>query len=113
MAQVKTNKFEAEWTGKFPAPYLGQWKLKKNGKDVSQFIPTDLSVMPMYTYGEYPVWEENPYVAVQQFATDGYQMPEWIRKNLYWLQLVADEDEDYANLFLTFHSYDFRTTRFI
>lgn len=113
MAKAKTNKFEAEWTGKYPRPYLGEWKLKKNGNDVSQFIPTNLKIMPMFTYGEYQVWEENPFAAVQQFATDGYAIPEWIQKNLYWLQLIADEDQDYASLFLAFHAQDFRTTRYI
>lgn len=113
MATTKLNKFEAIWTGKFPQPYMGEWRVKKNGKDITQFLPTSLRVMPAFTYGEYPVWETQPYVAVQQFATDGYAMPEWIMKNKVWLQLMCDADEDYASLYLAFHENDFRTTQFI
>lgn len=113
MATSKKNKFRAEWTGKFPAPYLGEWHLYKNNQLVDQFFPTDKRCIPAFTYGEYPVWEECKFAAVQQFATDGYKMPEWIQLNLYWLQLVCDEDEDYASVYLAFHEFDFRTSRYL
>lgn len=107
------NKFTATWTGRYPMLYLGEWKIKKNGKSIDQFFPTDLRTIPAFTYGEYPVWEESPYAAVQQFATDGYHMPEWIQKNRYWMQLMCDTDEDYASIYLAFHENDFRTSRYI
>lgn len=111
--KITTNKFKAEWTGLPPRPYEGQWKLYKNGQDVTYFLPTDLRIMPSFTYGEYPVWEESPYAYVQQFVTDGYEVPEWIATNLYWLQLVADTDQDYANIYIAFHENDFRTSRYM
>ena len=107
------NKFKVEWTGKYPRLYLGEWHIYKNGKLVDQFLPTNLRTIPAFTYGEYPVWEENPFASVQQFVTDGYEIPEWIQKNLFWLQLIADEDEDYRDIYLAFHEFDFRTSRYL
>lgn len=107
------NKFTATWTGKFPTPYLGEWKVYKNKQEITQFLPTDKRTKPAYTFGEYAVWELSPFESVQQFATDGYKMPEWIRENLYWLQLMVDNDEDYALIYLAFHENDFRTTQYI
>lgn len=113
MATVKKNKFKVEWTGKYPWLWKGEWHVYKNDKCVDQFVPTDKRIVPAFTYGEYPVWEENPYTPVQQFVTDGYAMPEWIMLNKYWLQLIADEDEDYAAIYLAFHEFDFRTSRYM
>lgn len=107
------NRFKATWTGKPPRPYQGQWIVKKNDKDITFFLPTDLQVQPAFTYGEYAVWEENPYAAVQQFVTDGYNVPEWIERNKYWLQLMVDDDQDYQSLYLAFHENDFRTSRYL
>lgn len=107
------NKFTVKWSGKYPMPYLGEWTIKKNGKDITYFLPTDKRTVPAFTYGEYPVWEENPYAEVQQFATDGYKMPEWIQRNRYWMQLMCDADEDYAAIYLAFHEFDFRTSRYM
>lgn len=109
----KGNTFKTKWTGRFPRPYLGEWKLYKNGNDVSFFIPTNLRIMPAYTYGEYVVWEEDPRIMIHQYVTDGYYPAEWIRFNLFWLQLIADTDQDYMNLFNAFHENDFRTSRFL
>lgn len=109
----KPNVFKAEWTGKYPYLYVGEWKLYKNGKDVTFLFPTALRYCPAYTYGEYPVWEESPYSYVTQFATDGLQVPEWIQANLYWLPLVADNTDDFLAIYLAFHEFDFRTSRYI
>ena len=107
------NKFKAEWTGKCPCPYLGEWKLYKNGNDVTYLVPTSFRYRPAYTYGEYPVWEECPYAYVQQFVTDGCEIPEWIQTNLYWLTLLSDNPEDYRNIYLAFHEFDFRTSKWM
>lgn len=107
------NKFKVEWTGKPPHLYLGEWKIYKNNEDITYFFPTDLRTMPAFTYGEYLVWEEAPFAAVQQFVTDGYPMPEWIMKNKYWLQLMVDDDQDYAKIYLAFHEFDFRTSTYL
>lgn len=107
------NKFTVEWTGKYPCLWLGEWHIKKNGKSIDQFFPTDKRCIPAFTFGEYPVWEESPFHPVQQFVTDGYAMPEWIQLNKYWLQLMVDDDEDYASIYLAFHEFDFRTSRYM
>lgn len=113
MATKSANKYKVEWTGSYPNPYLGEWKVYKNGNNITQFLPTDKRTIPAFTYGEYQVWEESQYATVTQFTTDGYKMPEWIRENLYWLQLMADTDADYAALYNAFHEFDFRTSRYI
>lgn len=110
MATKKQNKYTVEWTGKPPRMWMGQWHIKKNGQSIDQFLPTDKRCVPAFTYGEYPVWEQMPFVPVQQFVTDGYRMPEWIQENMYWLQLMCDEDIDYQSIYLAFHEFDFRTT---
>ena len=110
---TKPNKYKAEWTGKEPCLYLGEWKLYKNNEDVTYLFPTALRHCPAYTYGEYPVWEECPYAYVQQYVTDGCQIPEWIQSNMYWLILVGDTPEDFKNVYLAFHESDFRTSKWM
>ncbi len=110
---AKQNKYTVSWSGKYPTFYLGEWTIKKNNDDVTYFLPTELRTRPAFTYGTYPVWEENPFTLVQQWAEDGYQIAEWIRINLYWLQLMADEDIDYATIYNAFHEKDFRTSRYL
>ncbi len=110
------NKYKAEWTGKYPWPYLGEWKLYKNGQDISFLIPTNLKTIPAFTYGEYPVWEERPFTNgayVQQYATDGFRIPEWIEENRTWLSLMIDTEKDFKSIFDAFHKQDFRTSRYI
>lgn len=109
----KMNKFKAEWTGKCPCPYKGEWKLYKNGEDITYMMPTVLRSRPAYTCGDYPVWEECPYACVQQYVRDGYATPEWIQTNLFWLKLICDSPEDYKNIYITFHESDFRTSRWM
>ena len=110
---TKVSKYKAEWTGKYPYQYLGEWKLYRNNTDVSYLVPTCRRYCPAYTFGEYPVWEECPYAYVQQFAKDGLEIPEWIQANLYWLILVGDTGEDFKNIYLAFHEFDFRTSRWM
>ena len=109
----RTNKFKAEWTGKCPCKYLGEWKLTKNGEDVTYLFPTNLRYCPAYTFGEYPVWEECPYTYVEQYVEDGLNTPEWIQANLYWLTLVGDNAQDFKSIYDTFHESDFRTSKFM
>ena len=110
---AKANKYKATWSGKQPCPYLGEWTITKNGEDITYFLPSNLRIVPAFTYGTYPVWEENPFTPVQQYAEDGFKIAEWIRFNLYWLQLMADEDIDYESIYNTFHASDFRTSRYL
>lgn len=107
------NKFKTTWSGKSPRLYIGEWKITKNGEDVTFFFPTNLRTRPAFTFGEYPVWEEEPYTSVQQYVTDGYLVPEWIQANMFWLQLIADTDDDYPAIYWAFHENDFRTSCFI
>ncbi len=107
------NKFKAEWTGKCPCKYTGEWKLYKNSEDVTYLFPTSLRNRPAYTFGEYPVWEECPYTYVQQYVEDGLNTPEWIQANLYWLTLVGDNAQDFKSIYDTFHESDFRTSKFM
>lgn len=107
------NKFKAEWTGKCPCKYIGEWKLYKNCEDVTYLFPTALRNRPAYTFGEYPIWEECPYTYVQQYVEDGLNTPEWIQANLYWLTLVGDNAQDFKSIYDTFHESDFRTSKFM
>lgn len=113
---AKKNTFRAEWSGKSPRPYIGDWKLYKNNEDITFMMPTDLRTLPAFTYGEYPVWEEYAYAEfayVPQFVTDGYRVPEWIQENRTWLDLIVDDDMDYLYLYEAFHKNDFRTSNYI
>lgn len=108
------SKYKVEWTGECPCKYLGEWKIYKNNNDVTFLLPTALRNRPAYTYGEYPVWEEQPFdTYVQQYVTDGCHTPEWIQANLYWLVLVGDNPEDFLAIYNAFHEKDFRTSRWM
>ena len=107
------NKYQVIWTGKEPRYYLGEWKIKKNGRDVSQFIPTNFRIRPAYTWGEYPVIDTAPFQEIKSYVEDGYNTPEWIQHNLYWLQLIVDDEADYKTLYDMFHEKDFRTSRYL
>ena len=113
MANTVKNKFKTEWTGKEPRLYLGEWKLYKNGNDISFMIPTEQRIIPAFTFGEYGVWEEQPFVYVHQYVTDGYRIPEWIQRNQEWLKLIVDTDMDYEYIYNAFHKNDFRTSRYM
>ena len=102
------SKYVTKWSGIYPDPYRGVWTLYKNGKDISHLIPTHLRAMPMYTYGEYPVYYLQPGHCIESYVCDGLHAPEWIRHNLYWLMLIADDDLELSSLYEAFHANDWR-----
>lgn len=102
------TKYLTEWTGKYPDPYRGMWRLTKNGKDISNLIPTWLRCMPMYTYGEYPVYYMEPGMPIESFVCDGFKTPEWVRYNLYWINIIADDEAEFADIYEAFHANDWR-----
>ena len=107
-SKPNSSNITVKWTGENPYPWLGEWKIFKDGKDVTQFLPTHMRTKPMCTYGEYPIWPLPQLGGVWEYAVDGWLMPEWIHRNHWWLRMLCDYDQDYVDIYRAFQAQDFR-----
>lgn len=105
-----SNEYSAEFTGKWPARCIGEWKLYKDGQDISNLIPKELRNDPMWTYGEYDEWyfDEN-YLEDFRSYYDGLKQEEWIKDNKYWLDKISKDENDQNKIFKVINENDFRT----
>lgn len=103
------NKFLAEFTGSYPTRCMGEWKLHKNGKDISEFIPQKLKKEPMGTYGKYESWFFNEDY-IEEFSSyyDGLKQEDWIKENKYWLDKISKDISDHKKIFEAINRSDFR-----
>ena len=102
--------YEAEWTGRYPNLCMGEWKLWKDGNDVSYLIPADLrhSALGMNTAGTYPAWTfDEDWNDNWWSYEDGMDEEAWCQANHEWLQDIGARDE-WGDIFQEFQKYDFR-----
>lgn len=102
------NTYTAEQTGEYPTLCHGEWKLYRNGEDISSFIPEELRFSPMNCAGFYEEWEfDEHYQEIWNTYYDGFSMPHWIKENEYWLKNIGSEI-DYPLIFEAFLEDDWR-----
>lgn len=102
-------KFEVEWTGSYPCLCYGEWKIKKNGVDLSNIIPEDIKHSPMDTYGIYQSWyfDENWMEDFEDYE-DGLCCDNWINRNDYWISKICNNYDEKVMLFNAISEKDFR-----
>ena len=102
------NKFRAEWSGSYPTLCFGEWRLYKNGEDISEYIPEELRDSHMNTKGVYSEWYFDG--GIEDFFNygDGLSCGIWIEKNMDWLKRFCDTEEDFESVFMQFNKSDFR-----
>lgn len=107
----KTSKWEAEWTGSWPALCYGKWIVRKNGVEVDA---GDLPFQgePAGTLNDYSGWSFTSDWDVEDHTyEDGLGVDEWIRR---YGEAIAeclpldDVDADLRALYWAFNEHDFR-----
>ena len=102
--------FEAKWTGEYPTLCFGEWRLYKNGVDISQKIPEDLRCESMGTYGEYSSWSfDDNYLELFDTYTDGLDVADWIAENDCWVDSICESDKEKEQLYYAFQVSDWRS----
>ncbi|MCM1217360.1 MAG: hypothetical protein NC548_22930 [Lachnospiraceae bacterium] len=100
--------FEVQWTGSYPAMCHGEWKIFKNGVDVSDVIPEELRDDHMNTAGEYQRWYfGKDYQEEWDTYESGLEEEEWIEKNP-WTLKICDNYIEASELFHKIQKQDWR-----
>lgn len=103
------NEFRAEWSGRYPSLCVGEWRLYKNGEDISEYIPEDLRDSHMNTKGVYPDWYfDDDWIEDVYDYEDGMSCNDWIEETMDWLKQFCDTEEDFKSVYETFNKSDFR-----
>lgn len=99
--------FQVKWTGSYPCLCCGEWRILKNGIDVSQVIPNDIT--EMNTYGIYQSWHfDDNWIEVFEDYEDGLECDDWIKANA-WIDKICDSYDEKVELFKAIQEQDFRT----
>lgn len=102
-------KFEVEWTGHFPNLCRGKWKIKKDGCDLSRYIPKDLHDSPMNTEGSYERWHfTDGWEDVWENYSDGLPFEDWIEENKKWVSKIAENPKEQSQLYEAIREKDWR-----
>ena len=100
---------EAVWNGSYPTLCFGQWALYVNNKDVTMFIPNELTSSPMYTYGTYERWYfDDNWMETFEDYEDGLACDEWIKENKYWLDNITEDYNTQVEIFKAINEQDWR-----
>lgn len=97
----------AEWTGCYPNLCHGEWKLFKDGVDISDKIPELYRHRPMNTEGEYETWTFEDWVEVFESYESGLPCAEWVDENKDWIGKIGDQS-DFEKIFEAFQAEDWR-----
>lgn len=101
--------FTTEWTGSYPCLCHGEWKLYKDGKDISDMIPSHLRTEPMDTYGEYDEWHfGDDWEEIWETYEDGWGFSAWYSKNETWVRAIAKTEDEAMDLYGAFQANDWR-----
>lgn len=98
--------FEVKWTGKYPTLCFGEWIIKKDGQDVSKYMPCRQA--PMETYGEYDMWHfDDDYNEVWETYKNGMHFKKWSKKN-EWINKICKNKKEKRELFKAIQKEDWR-----
>lgn len=98
--------FEVSWSGRYPCLCFGEWTIKKNGVDVSDFIPDELRDREMNTKKAYSHWHfDGDWREVWEEVTEGMDEDEWIERN-DWIKNICDTREEMAELYAAIREED-------
>lgn len=100
--------FEVEWTGRYPSLCYGEWKISKNGEDVSHFIPEDLRHSSMGTFGTYQRWHFEAWLEVFDSYEDGLTANHWINRNFSWICKFCRSKAEMKELYQAINKKDWR-----
>ena len=99
---------KAKWSGSYPALCHGKWSISVNGEDVSDLIPEELKTSPMGTEGVYRHWRFKNWEETNEAYVDGFDCPEWINENKYWLDRITTDAKTQKEIFYAIQQEDFR-----
>lgn len=101
-------KYEAVWTGEWPALCCGIWELYFYGNPIETEFPFGID-RPADTYGEYRHYYYSREVGdeVIDYYTSGLQEDQWIKQYYNWLNTFANP-EDFSMIFKSFQKNDWR-----
>lgn len=100
---------KAEWSGSYPNLCLGEWRLKVDGKDVSEKIPESLRKDSMYTYGTYQYWYiDKDGDEIFEDYEDGFKCEEWIEEHKDWLDRISTDHSIQVDIFHAIRASDWR-----
>ena len=102
------GKIIAKWSGRYPTLCYGEWSISVNGEDVSGFIPEELKTSPMGTEGVYRRWRFKNWEETNEAYVDGFDCPEWINENKYWLDRITTDAKIQEKIFYAIQQEDFR-----
>ena len=100
---------EANWSGSYPCLCFGEWTLKVDGKDVSNFIPESLRESSMNTYGTYQSWHFEDWMEVFENYESGLFCEDWIEENKEWLDKITKDEKVQAEIYYAINEQDFRS----
>lgn len=100
--------FKVEWTGSYPCLCHGEWKIYKNGRDVSECIPQEKRGEPMNTYNEYSRWYfTDDWDEETEYYYDGLEVEDWIENNS-WINKICDAKTEKEELYKAINNEDWR-----
>ncbi len=103
------NEYTTEWTGHYPCLCYGEWKLFRNGEDISDMIPEELRKRSMNTNGEYAMWSfGEDWSEEWDTYEDGLSAEEWIKENSEWLSKITEDKAEQEEIYFAFNENDFR-----
>lgn len=98
--------FEVNWSGSWPCLCHGEWTIKKNGADVSDFIPEDLRHDEMRTKNVYPQWYfDDNWCDQWEYREFGLDENDWIKEN-EWIKDICDTREEMTELYAAIREND-------
>lgn len=101
--------FEALWTGRYPCLCSGEWKLYRNGIDVSRFIPDSLRYSEMGTRKVYShLYLDNEWDEYVEYYWNGLSAKQWIKKNRFWIKALCMNREEEFKLYHAINDADWR-----
>ena len=98
-----------EWTGEWPNLCRGNWRIFKNNKNVSEYIPEELKIQPMETRKTYSFWSfDDNYSVEWEDQIQGLSEKEWIKKNNFWIKNFCENENEKKELFQAIQEKDWR-----
>ncbi|MFZ2992451.1 MAG: hypothetical protein WA061_01935 [Microgenomates group bacterium] len=109
------NKFEVEWTGRYPCLCMGEWIISMNGNQLK--IPDEVIGENMNTARDYQSWHFEDWMEVFDNYYDGLDFEDWIGKNYGWIYKMFKDSgvleqitmEDLENLYNLINEKDWRS----
>ena len=101
--------FDAVWTGHYPALCQGEWKIYKNGIDISHKIPEDRRNSPMDTLKVYRMWYfDESWEEHWRETLEGLNVFDWYQENKEWVDKLCFTYDEVRDLYFAIQSEDWR-----